>query len=180
MPAWVGILATNTADYQCPNAAVRPTSATTLPGTSSPLEYQAAVIEGSGTQVLNYTSRASVCSSPPTGPSVTNGVQVVSIPWQLIALHGQTITFRYQDPTCDPYTGLYTMGLSNDTKTGQGNLAIWIQAPYSLTYTDLVQCGGPWTTTSADFGVETGTPGAPPPPTPKNVTHDLIGPIGAS
>jgi hypothetical protein len=79
------------------------------------------VIEGSGPAVLNYTSRASVCGAPATGPSLTQGVQSVSIPWQLVGLPGQTITLRYQDFPCDPYPGVESMALGADVKTEQGS-----------------------------------------------------------
>ena len=178
--AWVGTLTTPTYDFSCPNETLPPSHAVGSRSAIYPWEYEVAVLEGSGTPVLNYTSRASVCGNTATGPSLTRGVQSVSIPWQLVALHGQTIMFRYQKFPCDPYPGVPNMALGADVKTEQGSVGIYIEAPYSLTYGELLKCGGSWTTTSADFGPQSAGPGAPPPPTPKVVTHDPTGPVGGS
>jgi len=180
IPAWIGAAAHSTSGYNCPAETSTPPSAVVDAAKASPFLYQVAVLEGSGRTVLNYTSGASVCGFPATGPTLDSGSQSLSIPWELVSLSGQTITFRYHDYSCDPDPAVQSMRFGGNVKTETGSLGIYINAPYSVTYSELLGCAGPWITSSGTFGPETGSPDAPPPPEPTIVTHEPTGPVGAT
>ncbi|MDE3202853.1 MAG: hypothetical protein KGQ66_01375 [Acidobacteriota bacterium] len=179
-PAWVAVIKQE-APF-CPNTVSPSTPATTAPTPSWPPGYLAVIVTGNGTKVLDYHSRSQVCDFPAKGPSVSDATQLVSIPWQLVSLQGQTLTFRYHKPACDPYAAgmsrpsLYVGG---NAKTGQWSLETFVEAPYTLTYHDLLNCGGSWATATTRIGPIPGAPGAPMPAV-NVVNHAPTGPVGAT
>ena len=177
LPAWVAVI--QLPWPMCPEMTIPPRPVTAQRGLSYPPGYLAVIVEGTGTRVLDYHSRSQLCGNAAAGPSVRSATQIVSIPWRLVSLHGQIITIRYQDPPCDPEMGIYSVDLGGNTKTEQGHTGVFILAPYGLTYNDLINCGGSWTTQTDNYGTGLG-PGAPPALTPKVVTHDPTGPVGPS
>lgn len=178
-PAWVAVIKQQ-APF-CPNMASSSTPAATAPAQNWSPGYLAVIVEGNGTKVLDYHSRSQVCGFPAKGPSVSDATQLVSIPWQLVSLQGQTLTFRYQKPACDPYT-VSTSGPSlsvgGNAKTGQWSLEAFIEAPYTITYNDLINCGGPWATATTRIGPIPG--GGTPTPPVNVVTHAPTGPVSAA
>ena len=178
--AWVAVIKQE-APF-CPNTASPSTPATTVPTQSWPPGYMAVIVAGDGTKVLDYHSRSQVCDFPAKGPSVSDATQLVSIPWQLVSLKGQTLIFRYHKPTCDPYaagTSGASLSVGGNAKTGQWSLEAFIEAPYTLTYHDLLNCGGPWATATTRIGPIPGAPGAPTPAV-NIVNHAPTGPVGAT
>lgn len=176
-PAWVAVIKQE-APF-CPNTPSPSTPAATAPAQSWSPGYLAVIVAGNGTKVLDYHSRSQVCDFPAKGPSVSAATQLVSIPWQQVSLQGQTLTFRYQRPACDPYAvGMSgpSLSVAGNAKTGQWSLEAFIEAPYSLTYHDLFNCGGPWATATTRIGP---SPGAPLPPV-NVVNHAPTGPVGAT
>src|SRR6202034_3063904 len=113
---------------------------------------------------------------PATGPSISDATQTVSLPWQLVSLHGQTITVSYQAPTCDPDLGQPSVDLGGDTQTEQTHFGLFIKAPFSLSYEDMLKCLGLWITQTYNYGVGL-APGAPPALAPTTVIPDPTGPV---
>lgn len=175
-PAWVAVI--KQAAPFCPNTA---SPATNAPTQSWSPGYLAVIVEDYGTKVLNYHSRSQVCDFPAKGPSVSDAMQLISIPWQMISLQGQTLSFRYQKPACDPYAASGpSLSVGDNAKTGQWTLEALIEAPYTLTYNRLVNCGGPWTTATTRIGPIPGDPGTPTLPVSNVVTHAPTGAVGAT
>lgn len=175
VPAWVAVIQSR-APF-CPNTRSASTPDTWSPG------YLAVIVEGDGTRVLDYHSRSQVCDFPAEEPSVSDATQLVSIPWQTVSLQGQTLTFRYQKPACDPYAFKASgpsLSTGGDARTGKWTLEALLEAPYSLTYRDIIHCGGPWVTANTWIGPIPGGPGAPAPPGAIEVTHAPTGPAGAT
>ncbi|MCU4186219.1 hypothetical protein K6U06_17770 [Acidiferrimicrobium sp. IK] len=180
MPAWVAVIKQGT--LFCPLMRSATAVAATAPVRSWSPGYLVVVVEGGGTKVLNYRSRSQVCDFRPEGPSVSSAAQSVSIPWQMISLQGQTLTFRYQRPACDPYlAGISGPSLSagGNARTGRWSMEAVIEAPYTLTYSGLLGCGGPWATATTGIGPILGGPGQYTPPV-NVVSHAPTGPVGAS
>ena len=175
-PAWVAIIKL---PYSfCPYMTIPTKPVANQPRLSYPPGYLAVIVQAR-TKVLDYFSRSQQCDFPASGPRVAPATQIVSIPWQLVSLHGHIVTVRYQDPACDPDHGLYSVDLGGDTKTEQAHFGLFIQAPFTLSYGDLLACEGPWITQTYNYAVGLG-PGAPPALVPITVTHDPSGPVGTA
>jgi hypothetical protein len=166
-PAWVG--AAWGGGVSCLNSTPSTTAPSSSGGVMPTPGYTAVIILGTGTKVLNYTSRTSVCGYPPTGPSVTAASQIVSIPWQLVSFTSSTVSYRYQLPACLPVSALPDVSIDG-TLGGAATLMLEVAVPY-----DLGACPQLWRTGSAALGPPPG-PGAPQPHYTQ-IDHGPIGPV---
>ena len=134
--------------------------------------YTAIVVLGSGHTVLAYRSRTSTCSQPPTGPTVSQEPQVLSVPWTLVSLSGLRINYRYRVPLCD--TSLLPLPqVSGNATTGAASLTVQLDVPYSDS-----RCPLGWRTASVLAGPGA-TAGSQPPGLSRLTTvgHGQTGPV---
>ena len=98
-------------------------------------------------------------------------METVSVPWELTAIQGSKVTFRYQQPSCLAL-GSPSISLRGNTKTGQGVLTVEFDMPF-----DRPTCPEIWREASTVTAIQ-GGPGAPAPPVFTHIDHGPVGPVG--
>lgn len=168
-PAWLGLLWGGAVN--CPSMASPPSTTTTTLAPQPTPGYRAVIIVDSQ-HVFDYRSRGSVCGFPASGPSASAASEMVSVPWQLVAVQATRVSIRYQAPSClSP--GNESVSLGGNVKTGQAVLTVEIAMPF-----DHPSCPESWRQTSTLTAPPQG-PGAPPPPVYTHIGHGPTGPIGS-
>ncbi|HZT66037.1 MAG TPA: hypothetical protein VFA11_09645 [Acidimicrobiales bacterium] len=167
-PAWLGLVWGGATSCPAMTAPAGPTT-TTVP---APTPGYRAVIIVDPHHVFDYRSRGSSCGSPATGPSASAASEIISVPWQLVALQSSSVTLRYQVPACLAQVQPEP-SLGGNSNTGQGTLTIELTLPFNRT-----SCPNAWRQTNVPFGPPPG-PGAPPVPHLNNLSHGPTGPLGS-
>lgn len=141
--------------------------------------YTAVIILARGRTVLAYQSRGGSCGGPVTGPTLTAAPETVSVPWRLVSISGDTVTYRYQVPACATGTVRPHVRGSGNTRTGDATMTVDLQ----LAYRD-AGCPTTWRTGTAGFGPQPlpHSPGSPGPTLPpmaplRHVSHGPTGPV---
>jgi hypothetical protein len=170
-PAWVEFFWSDS--QMCPK--MPQASAESSGSVTGTISYRAVIILGSGTRVLDYLSGGSVCGTHSTGPSVTGGQEVLSVPWRFVSAQGSMITYQYQEPGCLPRsakTSAPSTSFVGNAKTGGGTLSVQIAVPY-----DLLSCKWTWQTATSQIWAMSGTsPHAI--PTESSLIHSSTGAVG--
>lgn len=172
-PAWIGLAWGGITS--CPAEPASATSTTAAPPPTP--DYTAVIVLGSGRTVLAYSSRTSFCWEPPNGPSLRAAPEAVSVPWRQAGLSGDTVTYRYRAPTCDPGAAPMPQLLGN-LYTGDATLSVRLDLPYPYT-----ACPTSWSGPASASSFPRLPPGAPPPPglrpaVPlRHVGHGPTGPV---
>lgn len=167
-PAWIGFLTggATACPAQVPGTTAAKGNPPPTPG------YTAIVILGRGRTVLAYKSRTSICSEVPTGPTVSEQPQVLSVPWTLVSLAGTRITYRYRSPSCQ---GAPTPlpRVSGNVTTGAAVLDVQLDVPYADS-----GCSFRWRTATVLAGPGA-TSGSQPPGLPRvtKLEHGPTGPV---